>query len=171
MTRQILFPLIFLMGSVCFGQDSNTSNIEDPETEADVPFAVVDEVPLYPGCEGSDNKIRKKCTSDKISQFVSDNFNMKLVESLRLKPGKYRTAVHFKIDKEGNVVDVSARNVNGSEEIEREAIRVVSLFPKMKPGIQRGKTVGVLYGLPIIFEVEPPAKIQRRKQQKKVKNG
>jgi protein TonB len=170
MTKHVLFSLIFLLGGVCFGQDSDISNNEAPATKADVPFSIVDEVPVYPGCEGSDNKILKKCMSDKINQFVSDNFNMKMVESLQLKPGKYRTALQFKIDKEGNVVDVRARNVNGSEEIEREAIRVASLFPKMKPGIQRGKPVGVLYALPIIFTVEPPAKIQRRKQ-KKVKNG
>lgn len=169
MIKHILYSLIFILGGVCFGQDSDTSNGEAPEAEADVPFSVVDEVPIFPGCEGSANKILKKCMSDKIGQFVSDNFNMRMVESLQLKPGKYRTAVQFKIDKQGNVVDVKARNENGSEEIEQEAVRVASMIPTMKPGIQRGKAVGVLYALPIIFIIEPPAKVSRAKKKKKVK--
>jgi protein TonB len=138
--------------------------------EADVPFAVIDNVPIYPGCDGAENEILKKCMVDKIGQLVSENFNMKLVESLQLKPGKYRTAVQFKIDKEGTVVDVRARNTNGSEAVEKEAMRVVSLIPNMKPGIQRGKAVAVLYALPIIFEIEPPKRVQRRKQQSVDKN-
>jgi protein TonB len=170
MIRHILCSLFIFFGSICYSQDTNSSNNDITIEEADVPFAVIDEVPVYPGCEGTNNEVLKKCMSDKIGLFVSENFNMKLLESLPLKPGKYRTAVQFKIDKEGSVVDVRARNTNGSIEVEEEAIRVVSLIPKMKPGIQRGKTVGVLYALPIIFEVEPPAKINRRKQQKKSKN-
>jgi protein TonB len=38
--------------------------------------------------------------------------------------------------------------------LEKEAIKVVSSLPKMIPGKQRGKAVGVLYSLPILFQVE-----------------
>lgn len=170
MTCRIFFVLLFSISGICTAQDDEITKVNNALEEADVPFSVIDNVPVYPGCDGSDNEILKKCMVDKISQLVSENFNMKLVESLQLKPGKYRTAVQFKIDKEGSVVDVRARNTNESEAVEQEAVRVVSLIPRMKPGIQRGKAVGVLYALPIIFEVKQPAKIQRRKQQKKVEN-
>ncbi|MCG2429502.1 energy transducer TonB [Aequorivita xiaoshiensis] len=79
---------------------------------------------------------------------------MKKMEALNLPPKIYRTAVQFKIDKYGNVVDVQASA--DRPEIQVEAERVVSNLPKMIPGEHRGKRVGVLYSLPIIFKIEPP---------------
>ena len=35
--------------------------------------------------------------------------------------------------------------------LKKEAIRVVNMIPKMKPGMQLGKAVIVPYSLPIIF--------------------
>jgi protein TonB len=58
----------------------------------------------------------------------------------------------FKIDKKGEIVDIRARAPH--KRLEKEAIRVVSILPKMKPGRQRGKAVGVKYSLPIVFNVE-----------------
>ena len=58
----------------------------------------------------------------------------------------------FKIDKNGNVTGVRARAPHKS--LEDEAIRVIRLLPKMKPGLQDGKPVVVPYSLPIIFSVE-----------------
>ena len=66
--------------------------------------------------------------------------------------GRQRIAVIFKIDKRGNVTGVRSRGPHPS--LEEEAIRVISLLPKMKPGLQNGKPVVVPYSLPIIFEVQ-----------------
>ncbi|HBO29337.1 MAG TPA: energy transducer TonB, partial [Leeuwenhoekiella sp.] len=38
--------------------------------------------------------------------------------------------------------------------LEQEAARVIKLLPQMTPGMQRGKAVGVLYSLPIVFQVQ-----------------
>ncbi|MDA8762380.1 energy transducer TonB [Flavobacteriaceae bacterium] len=38
--------------------------------------------------------------------------------------------------------------------LQKEAIRIIKLLPKMKPGRQRGKAVGVKYTLPMRIEVE-----------------
>jgi protein TonB len=38
--------------------------------------------------------------------------------------------------------------------LQDEAIRVISLLPKMKPGKQQGKPVKVRYAVPIAFKVE-----------------
>ncbi|WP_457610622.1 energy transducer TonB, partial [Lutibacter sp.] len=38
--------------------------------------------------------------------------------------------------------------------LQAEAIRVIKLLPKMIPGKQRGRPVGVKYSLPIAFKVE-----------------
>jgi protein TonB len=38
--------------------------------------------------------------------------------------------------------------------LEQEAKEVIGKLPKMTPGKQRGKAVGVLYSLPILFQVD-----------------
>lgn len=122
------------------------------EEIADVPFAVIENVPIYPGCESAGNNSAKKaCMEEKIKKFVNKKFNTDLAGDLGLE-GRMRISVQFKIDKKGNVVNVRARAPH--PKLEQEATKVVSALPKMTPGKQRGKAVGVLYALPILFQVE-----------------
>lgn len=116
---------------------------------ADVPYSVIDQVPTYPGCSG-DNETMRKCMSTKIAESINSNFNTSIANDLNLS-GRQRISVQFKIDKTGNVTNVRARAPK--RELEVEAIRVVKLLPQMKPGEQRGEKVGVLYSLPIVFDV------------------
>ena len=121
------------------------------EEIADVPFAVIENVPVYPGCENAgNNNAKKKCMSDKIAAFVNKKFNTELAGDLGLE-GRQRISVQFKIDKNGNVVNVRARAPH--PKLEQEAVKVVKSLPKMIPGKQRGRSVGVLYSLPILFQV------------------
>ncbi len=122
------------------------------EEIADVPFAVIENVPIYPGCEKeSSNDAKKKCMSSKISEFINKKFNTELASDLGLD-GRQRIAVQFKIDKTGKVVDVRARAPH--PRLEKEAVNVVQSLPNMTPGKQRGKPVGVLYSLPIVFDIQ-----------------
>lgn len=121
------------------------------QNEADVPFAAIEKVPVFPGCTGADNEAMKKCMSMNISQFVGTNFNTELANSLGLV-GRQRIAVQFKIDKTGKIVDVRARAPK--PELEAEAVRIVKLLPQMQPGEQKGEKVGVLYSLPIVFDIK-----------------
>lgn len=122
------------------------------EEIADVPFAVIENVPIYPGCEGEKtNDAKKKCMSGKISAFINKKFDTNLASDLGLE-GRQRIAVQFKIDKNGKVVDVRARAPH--PRLEKEALNVVSSLPDMTPGKQRGKPVGVLYSLPIVFDIQ-----------------
>ncbi len=128
--------------------------IEEVEEEeiADVPFAVIENVPIYPGCEkAGNNEAKKKCMSEKVQKFVQKKFDTELANDLGLE-GRQRISVQFKIDRNGNVVNVRARAPH--PRLEQEAIKVVKSLPKMTPGRQRGKSVGVLYALPILFQVE-----------------
>ncbi len=115
----------------------------------DVPFAVIDEVPTFPGCESYGQKAKKECMSNLVNEFVSKNFNTALGKELGLT-GIKRVYVRFKIDDQGNVVNVESRGPH--PKLEEEAVRVVSKLPKMQPGKQRGKAVGTLYALPITFQ-------------------
>ena len=125
--------------------------IEEFEEDVEVPFAVIENVPVFPGCERGNNEKKRKCMSDKIAKFVQRKFNTDLAGDLGLT-GRQRISVIFKIDRSGNVTGVRARAPH--PQLEDEAIRVINLLPKMKPGIQLGKTVIVPYSLPIIFEVK-----------------
>jgi len=116
-----------------------------------VPFAFIENVPIYPGCEKGNNIAKRKCMSNKINKFVQKKFNTDLAESLGLT-GKQRISVVFKIDKNGNVVGVQSRAPH--PRLEQEAARVINQLPKMKPGKQRGEAVNVSYSLPIVFLVQ-----------------
>jgi protein TonB len=122
------------------------------EVIADVPFAIIENVPVYPGCESEkNNNDRKKCMQEKITRFVNKNFNTGLANELGLS-GRQTISVQFKIDKSGNITGVQSRAKD--PKLQQEAARVINKLPKMTPGKQRGKPVGVIYGLPIIFEVQ-----------------
>jgi len=129
--------------------------IEEVEIEEevieDVPFSIIEDVPVYPGCSGSKAQL-KKCLSENVQKLVSRKFNVDLAQDLGLSPGKKRIFVMFKIDKTGNITGVQARAPH--KRLEAEAKRVVGLIPKMKPGKQRGRPVGVKYSLPITFIVQ-----------------
>lgn len=117
-----------------------------------VPFTFIENVPVYPGCEGLDNnEERKKCMSEKITEFVNKRFNRELGGQLGLT-GINRVTVMFMIDTEGNITDVQSRAPH--PKLEEEAKRVINALPKMQPGKQRGKPVPVSYALPILFQVQ-----------------
>lgn len=79
-------------------------------------------------------------------------FNADLPSTLGLSPGKKRIIMLFKIDKNGEIVDIQARAPH--PKLQKEAIRIVKLLPKMIPGKQRGNPVGVKYTLPMRVDVE-----------------
>ncbi|WGK65564.1 energy transducer TonB [Croceiramulus getboli] len=126
--------------------------VAEEEEIADVPFAVIENVPIFPGCENEkNNAARKQCMSEKVSQLVNRKFNTELGGELGLS-GVNRIYVRFKIDRNGNITDIGSRGPH--PRLEAEAERVIKLLPKMTPGKQRGKPVGVLYSLPIVFQVQ-----------------
>ncbi|WP_457618945.1 energy transducer TonB [Lutibacter sp.] len=124
---------------------------EDEDVMEDVPFAIIEDVPVYPGCKGNKAKLRA-CLQEKITKHVNRKFNSDLASDLGLSPGIKRIFVMFKIDKNGNITNVMARAPH--KRLQAEAIRVIKLLPKMIPGKQRGRPVGVKYSLPIAFKVE-----------------
>ncbi len=130
------------------------SDIEEVEIEEevfeDVPFVVIEKVPIYPGCSGNKKELRK-CLEESVREHVAKNFNVGLAQDLGLEPGKKRIFVMFVIDRTGGISNIQSRAPH--KRLQLEAERVVKTLPKMKPGEQRGKPVGVKYSLPIVFEV------------------
>ena len=124
---------------------------EEEEVVEDVPFAIIEEVPVFPGCKGTKAQ-KKACLNKKLTKHVQRYFDSELANELGLAPGKKRIYVQFKIDKDGSITGINARAPH--PRLKKEAVRVARKIPKMKPGRQRGRAVRVGYTLPITFNVE-----------------
>ena len=140
--------LLLFIPLVSFGQSETENNSK-------VPSEVIESVPIFPGCERGNNKKKRKCMSERIAKFVERKFNTDIAADLGLT-GRQRISVIFKIDTLGNITGVRARAPH--PRLEKEAVRVINLLPKMKPGIQNGKPVIVPYSIPMIFQVNEKKK-------------
>ena len=151
--KKILF-LAFFISKIAFSQESTLKNPEINNDSSEVPFAEIEQVPIYKGCSKNFNNVQlKKCMSDGISKHITKKFNLNVAKGLGLPDGKVRINVIFKINKKGEVVDIKTKAPHS--ELEKEAYRVVKMIPKLKaPGYQKGKPVIVPYSLPLIFNID-----------------
>lgn len=94
----------------------------------------------------------RKCSDEAIKIFVRSSFNTELSNDLGLT-GYQRITTSFVIDKKGKIINIRVRAPH--PKLQDEAIRVINLLPKMKPGKVNGKAVAVSYLLPIIFKAIP----------------
>ena len=115
-----------------------------------IAFALLDEVPVYPGCEGLDLEAAKNCFQSKLSQFIAAEFD---TESLKDQgfSGKQRIQARFVINTQGQVADIEVRAP--SEALKEVTLKVLQAIPQLRPGKKGGKTVAVNYSLPIIFDI------------------
>ena len=124
---------------------------EVPLTDLEnIPFAVVEKVPTFPGCSGSNAEL-KECMTQKVRKHVAENFNHAVGNNLDLESVS-RIFVSFKINNSGYLTNIRARAQH--PDLEEEALRVMQLLPNMQPGEQKGEPVAVLYSLPITFKIQ-----------------
>lgn len=131
----------------------NIETVDDPGEEIveNVPWEIIEDVPVFPGCKG-DNDALKSCFNKKMQRHFARKFNSDLPNELGLSSGKKRIIMLFKIDKTGQIIDIKVKAPH--PKLEKEASRIIQLLPKMKPGMQRGRPVGVKYTLPMRIDVE-----------------
>ena len=125
---------------------------EEPvETPAIVPIAFIEEAPIFPGCEDTiTNDERRKCMSVKVARLISKKFDTDLGERLGLS-GVHNIDVLFTVDATGEVVNIQAKAPH--DQLQDEAIRVLSLLPDLTPGKQGDKNIGVSYAQRIKFKI------------------
>ena len=121
--------------------------VEEIEEDIEVPFAVVEQVPIFPGCSGN-NTTLIDCFKSKMTQHVKNN--LKYPERAIENNMYGKVFVMFTIDKEGNITDIRSRGPY--KILESEAERIINLLPKMEPAKQRGRPVKISYSLPITFK-------------------
>ena len=124
---------------------------ENPIIE-DVPYAIIQNAPVFKGCEGLSKEENKACFDKKMKRFVQRNFDASLANDLGLNAGKYKIQTQFLIDEKGNVIDIKIRAPH--KRLEKETERLIQKLPKFTPGQQQNRFVRVRYTLPIAFNVE-----------------
>lgn len=114
-----------------------------------IPFSVIEEKPYVSQCKNASD--RDKCFNQFIMSHVRENiiYPKKAID-LKLQE---RIIIQFEISKYGYVENIKVLRGNHGV-LKEEAIRIVSLLPKMIPGKQRNVPVRINYSLPITFKLK-----------------
>lgn len=124
----------------------------DEEPLETVPYMMIQNVPVFKGCEGLEKAENKKCFDKKMKRFVQRNFDAELASDLGLDSGIYKIQTQFIIDQKGNVIDIKIRAPH--LKLKKEAQKMILKLPKFTPGKQGSRAVKVRYNLPISFKVD-----------------
>ena len=110
------------------------------EVPDDAPaFQVVEEMPEFPGGMG-------ECL-----KFLAKNVKYPMESQQAGVQGK--VIVQFVVEKDGSIANPKVvRNLDPN--LDGEAIRVISIMPKWKPGMQKGQPVRVKYTVPVTFKLD-----------------
>ena len=110
------------------------------EASDEVPvFRVVEEMPEFPGGMG-------ECL-----KFLGKNIKYPVEAQKAGVQGK--VIVQFVVEKDGNIANPKVvRSID--PDLDGEAIRVISIMPKWKPGMQKGQPVRVKYTVPVTFRLD-----------------
>ncbi len=124
---------------------------EDVKNLVTIPFQVVEQAVVFPGCSG-DNVALNKCAGEKIGELLSKEFSTAVAEKNKWS-GEQKIFLEFKLGLDGSATNVKIEPSN--TEMENEIQRIFSSkFPTVKVGEAQGVKVGVLYEMPIVFEIK-----------------
>ena len=124
--------------------------VGEEEEEISIPFAVIENAPVFPGCDTCPTEEeRKACFNQKIQEHILTNLKYP-VPALEMRISG-RVFVKFDIDTKGRVTNIQRRGPDRL--LEDEAVRLIASLPTMKPGMQRGKATKITYAIPINFKI------------------
>ena len=128
--------------------DASDIDLVEEEEEVIVPFAVIEDVPVYPGCEGASDK--RACFNEMIQKHIRKNFRYpEIAQEMGIQG---RVNVMFTIMTDGSIGNIRYRGPD--KNLEAEALRIIQKLPKMTPGRQRGRAVRVPFSIPITFKLQ-----------------
>ena len=120
-------------------ENVKTVTEESKELSDEIPFVVVEEMPMFPGGDSS------------LLAYITQN--TKYPDSARINKVEGRVIVRFCVNATGSVDRVTIlRGV--SSDLDAEAVRVISTLPAFRPGRQSGKVVPVWYMVPVTFALK-----------------
>ena len=106
-------------------------------------FEVVEQMPEYPGGMPA------------MMEFISKN--VKYPAAAQQAKIQGRVTIQFIVNTEGNIINPRVLR-SADPLLDAEAIRLTTIMPKWKPGMQRGQAVNVKYTVPIMFRLQEPEK-------------
>ena len=124
---------------------------EDEEEDEIFNFAVVEDKPVFPGCEDVSKEERYMCFQQGIMKHIRNNFKYPAIP--KEMGVSEKIFVQFVIDKSGQITKSTV--VRGEDKhLKKEAIRLVNSIPKLKAAKQRGKPVPCSFTVPINFKLQ-----------------
>ncbi len=124
--------------------------VEEEFEDIDVPFAVIEDVPIFPGCESVAKSQRRACFQEQMNKHIRRNFRYpEIAQEMGIQGRVY---VNFIIAKDGSITNIRMRGPD--KNLENEAQRIISRLPQMTPGKQRGRAVRVPFSIPITFRLQ-----------------
>ena len=120
-------------------EDDANLGVEIMDYVEAIPFQLVEEKPSFNGGDANE-----------FSKWV--NSKLQYPEIAKENGVQGRVTLQFTVNPDGSVSNVKVlRGVDSS--LDKEAVRVVSMSPKWKPGKQRDRAVKVTYTFPVIFQL------------------
>ena len=113
--------------------------VEEEEAEANTIFTVVEDEPEFPG------------GTKALMEFISKNLRYPAFAAENGIQG--RVTLSFVVEKDGSVTDIQEMR-SPSEDLTKEAKRVVASLPRFTPGRQNGKAVKAWFTMPIRFHID-----------------
>lgn len=116
------------------------SEVQDESIEEEaIPFQLVEEKPSFQGGD-----------ANTFSKWIRQN--MVYPEIAKENGVQGRVTLQFTVNADGTVSNIKVlRGVDSA--LDKEAVRVVSMSPRWKPGKQRDRAVKVTYTFPVIFQL------------------
>lgn len=136
MIKNTLILVIFVCGSILFGQESTENQNEDSS-----------KYPVYRGCDKeSSNKALEDCSKRKIMTFIKMSFDIDMASRVMPLEQSTQFLLEFTINTKGKIEHVNAKA--NHKAIAIEAIKVAKRLPKFKePGFSNGKAVDTPFSL------------------------
>jgi len=127
----------FLIGFLSLSSSSLLAQKADHSE--DKPANIVEQMPQFPGGESA------------LLNFIKENLKYPKASSAAGIEG--RVIIRFVVNREGSVTNVTV--IRGLDSLcNDEAVRVVKMMPKWKPGMQQNSPVSVYYTLPIAYKLQ-----------------
>ena len=128
----ILFTALLFLTATVSAQSVDTTNHAE-----ELLFVRYEEDPVFPG------------GLEALHKFIEDNMQYPQIAAENCIGG--RVYVQFEVDTDGTVMNpIILRDIGGG--CGKEALRIVGLMPKWKPGRFYGKVVKTTFNLPIFFD-------------------
>jgi len=108
-------------------------------------------IPTFEGCKLAKKNEKLNCFNKEMIQHIQHHF--RYPEEAVINKIEGNVWVRFVIGKDGTISNIKTLGPKGADILNKEAVRVVSMLPKLLPGKIDGEKVSVKYGFPINFSL------------------